>query len=82
MSRIDEIRKRLTEDQSALPTREEVDYLLSLLDAVSGVIDLDVLGEIVATAPTETSARCGECERLRLRVLELETEIDTRAGYL
>jgi len=35
-----------------------------------------------STAPSETSARCGECERLRQRVLELETEIDTRAGYL
>jgi hypothetical protein len=41
-------------------------------------------GEVftVATAPTETRARCGECERLRQRVLELETEIDTKAGYL
>ena len=31
MSRLDEIRRRLTNDQSAQPTREEVDYLLLLL---------------------------------------------------
>lgn len=32
--------------------------------------------------PPAASERCGECERLRQRVLELETEIDTKAGYL
>jgi|SRR6185369_8169159 len=91
MSTIDEIRKRLTEDQSAQPTREEADYLLSLVkdggaaltarekwllhDASSvgrSTIQAEQYAELrrlarrlSATAPTETSARCGERKCLK-----------------
>ena len=81
MSRIDEIRERLTEDQSARPTREEADYLLSQLkdggaDAIcgrahrrsqhrtahgTGCNECLCSAFTPATAPTETSVRCGEC---------------------